>query len=161
MKPKSHILLSTPALKQSVNSSHTDIVFFHVGIVITHIDVVLSHIDDVIFRSAHISTLSFAGHIPDRIPDRCIILSSCGHHDHITSCHYAFKSNLRPYTMAYGNLYNKYTPRCKRCSTAGKGLPSSTFQPNLSCFWYKIHPKHPIIPLHTQKTPLEHTLYPP
>ena len=28
----------------------------------------------------------------------------------------------------------------------GRGLHSSTFQLNLSRFWHKIHPKHPLLP---------------
>jgi len=31
----------------------------------------------------------------------------------------------------------------------GRGLHSSTFQLNLSRFWHKIHPKHPLIPPNT------------
>ena len=89
-------------------------------------------------------------------------LSSCGHHDHITSCHSAYKSNFRPYTKAYGNWYNKYTPTCKRCNTKGKGWPSSTFQLYLGCFSYEIHPnKHPQKPAHTHQTPLEHLMHTP
>jgi hypothetical protein len=29
----------------------------------------------------------------------------------------------------------------------GRGLQSSTFQLNLSRFWHKVHPNHPLIPL--------------
>jgi len=34
-----------------------------------------------------------------------------------------------------------------------RGLHSSTSQLNLSRFWHKIHPRHPLIPLDTHQTP--------
>jgi hypothetical protein len=46
----------------------------------------------------------------------------------------------------------------------GRGLHSSTFQLNLSCFWHKIHLKYPLTPpkhpLHTPCTPPKFTTYP-
>ena len=39
------------------------------------------------------------------------------------------------------------------CDVDGRGLHSSTFQLNLSRFWHKIHPRHPLIPPDTPYTP--------